>query len=122
MPTYTTSWPPFSPSKARISKPARHTAKALETDPRHALAAFNLGALLVANGKNAEAKAYFQQAVDSDPNLAEAHLNLGNQYAVEGEYARAESHFQRAAASPDPNLRQAARDSLTRLRSARGIQ
>lgn len=96
--------------------------KALETDPRHALAAFNLGALLVAEGKNGEAKAYFQQAVESDPNFAEAHLNLGNQYAVEGDFNLAESHFRRAAASPDPNLRQAAQESLSRLRSARGIQ
>jgi tetratricopeptide (TPR) repeat protein len=50
--------------------------KALELNPRHAQAHFNLGSILAEQGKKAAAIEHLEQAVALDPNFAPAKQRL----------------------------------------------
>jgi tetratricopeptide (TPR) repeat protein len=50
----------------------------MKTDPTDASAAFNLGNMLRAHGRNVEAEAALQTATRIDPAFAEAWYNLGD--------------------------------------------
>ena len=58
----------------RYDEAFRLLSQATASAPDHA----NLGAVLRALGRNAEAEAQYQQAIALDPKLAAAHYNLGN--------------------------------------------
>jgi tetratricopeptide (TPR) repeat protein len=59
--------------------------KAAQLDPSMAAKAnFNIGAMLVNNGKAAEAAPYFKKAVEADPNYAEADYQLGSTLMMQG--------------------------------------
>jgi protein O-mannosyl-transferase len=56
----------------------------------------NLGLVLVAQGRSAEAFQNFQKAIEINPSFVEAHDNLGVLLAQEGQSAEAIRHFQKA--------------------------
>ncbi len=60
-------------------------SKAAQLDPAmSAKANFNIGAMLVNNGKAEEASQYFQKAIQADPNYAEADYQLGSTLMMKG--------------------------------------
>ena len=60
-------------------------SKAAQLDPTmSAKANFNIGAMLVNNGKAAEASEYFKKAVAADPSYAEADYQLGSTLMMKG--------------------------------------
>jgi tetratricopeptide (TPR) repeat protein len=69
--------------------------------PGHAVAHYNLGTLLRADGRGAEAIASLRRAVELDALLAVAHNNLGNALLESGDRAAAIHHY-RAAVEADP--------------------
>ena len=70
----------------------------LELDPGHPEANGELGAILVAQGRDAEAIPHLQSAIRSMPDLWPAYLQLGRAYAIEKNYGRAEEMLKRAVA------------------------
>lgn len=68
----------------------------LELDPGHPEANGELGAILVAQGRAAEAIPHLQLAIRGMPDLWPAYLQLGRAYAIEKNYPRAEEMLQRA--------------------------
>jgi tetratricopeptide (TPR) repeat protein len=70
--------------------------RALELRPELAEAHNNLGVLLLARGKAAEALPHFRKTVCLHPDSAEAHNNVGSALARLGEFEQAEPNFQRA--------------------------
>jgi len=68
--------------------------------PEHAVAHYNLGTLLRADGRGAEAIASLRRAVEIDAGLAVAHNNLGNALLESGDRAAAIRHY-RAAVEAD---------------------
>jgi tetratricopeptide (TPR) repeat protein len=70
-----------------------HTA--LEVDPTHAIAAFNLGTALDASGLIDEAVASYRAALNSNPALADAHYNLSLLYQRSGHKLAAMIHLKR---------------------------
>ena len=73
-------------------------AQELELDPGHPEANGELGAILVAQGRAAEAIPHLQLAIRGMPDLWPAYLQLGRAYAIEKNYARAEEMLNRALA------------------------
>src|SRR6516164_466696 len=65
----------------------------LATDPAHADAHINLGAVLIALGRPAEAEASCREVVRLRPNNPKAHINLGNLLKVLGRLAEAEASY-----------------------------
>ncbi|HUR57821.1 MAG TPA: tetratricopeptide repeat protein [Opitutaceae bacterium] len=79
----------------------------LRTNPHTFLAHNNLGAALMAAGKNAEAVEHFERVLVSDPNLAETHFNAGKSLlALPARRAEALGHFA-AAVRLKPGVPQA---------------
>ncbi len=70
----------------------------LELDPGHPEANGELGAILVAQGRAAEAIPHLQLAIRDMPDLWPAYQQLGRAYAIEKNYARAEEVLKRALA------------------------
>lgn len=69
---------------------------AVRLDPGSSVAASNLGAALLAQGRLAEALAESERAVRLRPTYAEAHLNLALAKAGQGRRVEAEAHLRRA--------------------------
>jgi tetratricopeptide (TPR) repeat protein len=61
----------------RWSEAEQSLRGALEQDPAHSAAHFNLGLLLAERGGPSEAERHLRAALESDPGFAEAALNLG---------------------------------------------
>lgn len=72
-----------------------HYRKALDADPCHATAAFNLGTALEASGQVAEAIAAYRQSLSLNPALADAHYNLSLLYQQTGHKLAALVHLKR---------------------------
>lgn len=68
---------------------------ALELDPAHAIAAFNLGTALDATGQVDEAVVSYRAALNSNPALADAHYNLSLLYQRTGHKLAAMIHLRR---------------------------
>ena len=68
---------------------------ALDLDPAHAIAAFNLGTALDAAGLTDEAIASYRRALASNPALADAHYNLSLLYQRTGHKLAAMVHLKR---------------------------
>lgn len=75
---------------------------ACQVAPRNALAITNLASALGEQGRQAEAKALYQQALAIQPNLWRANLNLAYLYYSHADFARAAEYFSRACAA-DPS-------------------
>ncbi len=71
-------------------------ARALELNPRHAVARNNFGAALSRLGRYLEAREQFRRAVELDPRLADAHSNLGSALLWTGHVIEAEAPLRRA--------------------------
>jgi Flp pilus assembly protein TadD len=71
---------------------------------------------LLAEEKPAEAKSHFTAAVSLDPEQHRARFMLGVVLADEGNTGEAEKHFRKAAESPDAQIRDMARDALSKLK------
>jgi tetratricopeptide (TPR) repeat protein len=82
-----------------------------------ATSAFNSGAILVNQGKMAEAQAQFQRAIQLDPKMAEAHYQLGMTLINQGKMGEAvkalETYLQLAPTGPNA---QTAKDMLPELK------
>jgi tetratricopeptide (TPR) repeat protein len=74
----------------------------LELDPRHPEANGELGAVLVADDRPAEAIPHLEEAIKSKPDLWPAYQQLGRAYATQKQYARAEAILRRGLAH-DPD-------------------
>ena len=86
--------------------------QAIRIKPGLAAAHFNLGLALLRQGSRLEAKQHFQAVIQSDPNDYSAHLYLGNILLREGNQEAAATHLRKASASPRPDVRAAALESL----------
>jgi len=90
---------------------------ALRIDRRDPVIPFNLGNVLDALGRGAEAALAYGQAVARDPDFAEGWLNLGHLAEAGSRPAEAETHYARALAvrPDDPDALFALAKLLTRL-------
>ena len=70
----------------------------LELDPGHAEANGELGAVLMAEDRTAEAIPHLESAIRSKPDLWPAYQQLGRAYAAQKQYARAETMLRRGLA------------------------
>jgi superkiller protein 3 len=78
-------------------------SKAVELDPKSAMAHCNLGATLSRLGKLDEAIAAYRKAIELDPKFAPAHYNLGIALRTQGNLDEALAEF-RKAAELDPRI------------------
>ena len=90
--------------------------RAVAVKPELAAAQSNLGIALLLQGRVADAKLHLERAIALDPNLFDAHLNLGRVLSLQHDLSAAAAHYRKAAASPDPETRRAATESLTNIR------
>ena len=70
--------------------------RAIEIDPDHTLAHYNLGIAFEAQGDLDEAIASYRKAIASDPDYARAHHNLGIALRSQGKKVEAEAVLARA--------------------------
>jgi len=84
---------------ADIEGERKELLRAVELDPRLALAQNQLGLLALQYGQQAEAEARFQKALSTDPEFAEAQSNIGVLYSQQGKNAEAAARFQNAIKS-----------------------
>lgn len=68
---------------------------ALEREPSHAIAAFNLGVVLEDQGANDAAIEQYVNALNLDPTLPDAHYNLARLYGWRGDREHAARHLAR---------------------------
>ena len=76
-------------------KPRQCYRAALEREPSHAIAAFNLGVVLEDQGANDAAIEQYANALNLDPSLPDAHYNLARLYGWRGDRERAARHLAR---------------------------
>jgi tetratricopeptide (TPR) repeat protein len=69
--------------------------RALELEPTHPTARFNLGVVLEDRGATADAIAEYLEAVRIDPRVADVHFNLARLYQQSGDQQAALRHFSR---------------------------
>src|SRR5437870_4145458 len=86
---------PLAGARDLSERPA-HCRQALDINPEHASAHYNLGNVLAQHGKLAEASEHHRQALRLKPDYADAHNNLGNVLAQQGKLAEASEQYQRA--------------------------
>ena len=104
---------------SRFEEAQRQVEAELKSDPGSAEAHDLLGNLLVARRNVKAAVAQYQQAINIRPEFGRAHLDLGSLLAESGDVVGALPHLQQAAASPDPAVREEARQMLEQLGKAR---
>ena len=83
-------------SLGRLSEAAECFRAALELDPQHGEAAFNLGLTCFQLGRIEQAAAHFARAVELNPRLAEGWRNLAAVRLRQGDAAEAAAHLERA--------------------------
>ena len=77
-------------------------SEAVRLRPRFVVGQYNLGTLLMAQGRLAEATDHLQAAVTADPNFAKGYNNLGSALFKRGRISDAKTQFSRAIAlDPD---------------------
>ncbi len=96
-----------------------HYRQALQAKPDLAEAHFNLGMELFRRGDFLAAEPHFEAVLRSNPNDGPAHLYLGRALASDGKYEAAMPHLQKAAGSPQPDVRAAAVDALSKINRQR---
>lgn len=75
----------------------RSYRRAVELNPKNAMAHSNLGGLLVNEGKADEGERHLRQALELDSELSAAHYNLGMLHARRGQVSEALKHLSTAA-------------------------
>lgn len=78
--------------------------RAIELDPRFALAYARLGMAQLQQNEHQEAKANFERAIDRDPRLAGAYFMLGDILELESDLPRAIRNFRKAVELEPANL------------------
>ncbi len=91
---------------------------AIAIRPDFPTAQYNLGALLADSGNFAEAEQHLREAIRGAPHYYEAHLKLGGLLCEMQRCQEGAAHLLAAAQSPDPALRQAAQNTLSRAAAA----
>jgi predicted CXXCH cytochrome family protein len=86
--------------------------EAVGLNPNSAQIHGDLGNVLSAQGHPDSAGAEYRRAIQLNPDAYEAHLALGKLLERAGNMAEAREHITKAAASPDPEVRQAAQNAL----------
>jgi tetratricopeptide (TPR) repeat protein len=77
--------------------------RAIELEPNHPTARFNLGVVLEDRGETGEAIEQYREAVRLDPRVADVHFNLARLYQQTGDQQAALRHFSRfRALTRDP--------------------
>ena len=72
-------------SEKKIPEATEALTKAAQLDPTMAAKAyFNIGAMLVNDGKSEQAPPYFEKSIQADPNYAEADFQLGSTLMMKG--------------------------------------
>jgi len=94
----------------------REYRAAVESNPRSAMAALNLGLTLASHKQTAEARRWLEQALQLDPHRPEAHLVLGQLLLRQGLTAEGTAHLKIAAAEGDERIRAAAQKLLDGVR------
>jgi len=89
-------------SENRLDEAVAAYRRAIEAEPKDALAYANLGAALAAQGHAPDAGDALVTALRLDPSLAGAHRALGMMLAQRGDFAGAERHF-RENVTRDPD-------------------
>jgi arylsulfatase A-like enzyme/Tfp pilus assembly protein PilF len=97
----------------------REIRAALDANPGRADFLVILGQALEAQGRDAEARAAYEQARARQPAGAMPYLGLGRLAERAGELAAAESHFESALAAPEGSMEAAWRLAAHRLRAGR---
>ena len=81
---------------ASLSKAQSAYEKALELDPRHGHAAFNLAAIMAGQGLIDRAEQLLLVAVESEPGMTDARYALGEIYLSRGQLEKAKDAFEQA--------------------------
>jgi serine/threonine protein kinase/Flp pilus assembly protein TadD len=76
----------------------RELNQAILLSPKNAVARYELGLALKANGKLDEASAQFEEAIRLDRNYPNPHVNLGNILLMRKQLNQARAHYERAIA------------------------
>jgi tetratricopeptide (TPR) repeat protein len=71
-------------------------ATALRLTPDSAAARYNLGAAMLALGRNTEAEGLLTSALQIEPGRADAHFDMGQLFQAKGDYVSAVSHYRQA--------------------------
>jgi tetratricopeptide (TPR) repeat protein len=90
------------------------TKEGLRLNPRSAPLHLDLGKLLAKRGDASQAEQEFREAIVQNDSYGEAHLRLADLLARKGQLDEARQHYQKAAEDPNPKIRQAALDALSR--------
>lgn len=98
-------------SAGRLADAERELRAAVARDPGHAVAATNLGVVLLEQDRGPEGAECLMQALRADPACAAAHYNLANLLRSSREHERAVEHYA-AAAELDPGFPHALEELL----------
>lgn len=90
-------------SAGRLADAERELRAAVARDPGHAVAATNLGVVLLEQDRGPEGAECLMRALQADPACAAAHYNLANALRASREHERAAEHYA-AAAELDPGF------------------
>jgi len=85
---------------------------AVRLDLKSARSFMDLGIALAASGRLADAVDAYGNAIRLDADFYQAHFALGQVLLRQGDLVGARAHFEKAAQSPDPRMREAARNLL----------
>jgi tetratricopeptide (TPR) repeat protein len=100
----------------------RHLERALEINPRSALAHYNQGVLLEQQGNQQAAAGWYQRAIELDPSYHYAHVNLGVLHLNQGRYEEAVSNFEAALRIAPSDLAAGFNRGLALQRAGRTVE
>jgi predicted CXXCH cytochrome family protein len=103
----------------RFDDAERQIEAALRADPALSEAHEFFGNLLLRKGNTEGALRHYREALNIRPEFDRAHLSLGATLAELGDVTGAEPHLRRAAESPEPSIREQARQILLQLKIGR---
>ncbi len=97
------NWGSVFEEQGRQDEARHHYARAIQMNPRHALAYNNLGIMASRQGNYREGAAYFQRALEAEPGMGRTHNNLAIALYHLGRLEDALANFRRALALDPEN-------------------
>ena len=82
--------------KENSRRRSRYFERAVERDPRAAIARVGLASALLDAGRHSDAVASLERAIELEPAMGEAYYLLGRAYQSVGDRARAQAAFAKA--------------------------